>query len=153
MSSIGGEDHAPGKQDTVDIPSDKEPPVVSRIACDSENSDTVTKEVSPDHACTAEESCSEREISENKTPVHDHESLPDVVRSSQEVDKSIKSPPIDTSQTSVWLRETKTSDSSKEEKGLTQDEPKEDDSSATAEENDEWLDILGTGHLKKKVNT
>ena len=144
MSSIGGEDHAPGKQDTVDIPSDKEPPVVSRIACDSENSDTVTKEVSPDHACTAEESCSEREISENKTPVYDHESLPDVVRSSQEVDKSIKSPPIDTSQTS---------DSSKEEKGLTQDEPKEDDSSAIAEENDEWLDILGTGHLKKKVNT
>ena len=143
MSSIGGVDGTPDKEDSVAIPSDKEPPAAPRVACDSENSDIISKELSPDHACTADESCSEREVSDNKTPAHNHEGLPDVVKSSQEVDKSIKSPPIDTSEVN---------DSTKEEKDPTQGDPKED-SSATADESDEWLDILGTGHLKKKVNT
>lgn len=130
MSSVEGEDHVPDTEDKVDISSDAEPKIASRVACDSENGDAVTKEPSQDHACTADEPSSEQEVSENKTPAQNHESLPDV-------DKSIKSPPIDASPID---------DSSKKEKG-----GDAKDSSPTADD-DEWLDILGTGHLKKKVN-
>lgn len=136
MSCTEGEDHVPGKEDKLDSPSDKEPPV----ACNSENSDTLNKELSSDHACTAHDSHSVQEVLETKTPAQNDEVLPDVVKSSQEVDKPIKSPPIDTSMMDGGT---------KEEKGPDQGDAK--DSSAADDENDEWLDILGSGHLKKKI--
>ena len=139
MSSINGEDPISVKDNKANTPSDKESAVGSRVARDSENGDIVTKELSPDHTCTADKSCSEQEALENKTP--SDESLPDVITSSQEVDKSIKSPPIETSHEN---------DGSGAEKVPDQEAVK--DSSPTADENDEWLDMLGSGHLKKKVD-
>ena len=136
MSSIDGEDHVPDK-DEADISSDKEP-VASRVARDSENGDGLTKEPSEDSTCTANEPCSEEEALENKMPSQNNETLPDVIKSSQEVDKSIKSPPIDTSY------------SSEAEKIPDQGNIKD---SSPATDDDEWLDILGSGHLKKKVDS
>ena len=146
MSSIDREDRIPGKDDKADTSSDKEPAVASRVARDSESGDAITIELSPDHTCTADKSCSEQEALENKTPSQNDESLPNVIKSSQEVDKSIKSPPIDASHTS---------NSSEAEKIPDHGDVK--DSSPTADDDDdddddEWLDILGSGHLKKKVD-
>ena len=129
MSSING-DHISDKDDKADTSSNKESAVGSRIARDSENGDAVTKELSPDHTCTADKSCSEQEALENKTPSQN-----------EGVDKSIKSPPIDTSLTNNGNGTEKIPD---------QGEVK--DASPTADDNDEWLDILGSGHLKKKVD-
>lgn len=137
MSLINGEQHVTSKEDKVNISSDNGPPAGFRVACDSENTDTVTKELSPEHACTADKSCSEQEAMENKTLPQNHESLPDVAKSSQEVDNSIKSPPIDTSFAATT------------EKTLDEDNAKD---LFTSDDNNEWLDILGTGHLKKKVD-
>ena len=134
MSSIDREQHATSKEDKV---SNNGPLAGSRVAVDSENSDTVTKELSPEHACTADKSCSEQEAMENKTIP---QSLPDVAKSSQEVDNSIKSPPIDTS-----LADDNTTTEKTLDKGNEKD-------SSTSDDSDEWLDILGSGHLKKKVN-
>ena len=139
MSSINGEDHVPDK---ADIPSDKEP-VASR---DSEIGDGVTKEPSGDLTCTADKPCIEEEASESNIPsqneeslpLQNDESLPEVIKSSQEVDKSIKSPPIDTSYTS------------EAEKIPDQVDIKD---SSPVPDDDEWLDILGSGHLKKKVHS
>ena len=141
MSSIDGEDHVSAKDDNADAPSDKESAVGSRVARDSENGEIVTKELNPDHMCTADKSCSEQDALDNKSPSQNNESLPDVITSSQEVDKSIKSPPLETSQTN---------NESEAEKVPDQENVK--DSSPTADDNDEWLDILGSGHLKKKVH-
>jgi len=140
MSSTNGEQHVTSKEDEKNISSENGPPPGSRVACDSENGDIVTKELSPEHTCTADKSCSEQEAVENKTPQQSHENLPNVAKSSQEVDNSIKSPPIDTSFTD---------DGNTTEKIL--DEGNDKDSS-TNDDSDEWLDILGSGHLKKKVN-
>ena len=140
MSSINGEDHLHDKDDKTDILSDKQPAAPSRVAPDSENGDAVTKERSPDRTSTASQSCSEQEASENKTPSQNGDSLPDVIKSSQEVDKSIKSPPIDTSPKNNGSEAEKIPDAGDVK-----------DSSPTVDDDDEWLDILGSGHLKKKV--
>lgn len=141
MSSINGEDRISVKDDKADTPSDKESTIESRVARDSENGGIVTEELSPDHTCTADKSCSEQDALENKSPSQNDKSLPDVITSSQEVDKSIKSPPIETSQTN---------NGSEVEKIPDQENVK--DSSPTTDDNDKWLDILGSGHLKKKVD-
>ena len=129
MSSIDGQDHVLGNEGKADVlNNNNELPAASRIAHDSENSESIAKEVSSSsHASTADESSGEQEA---------------VVKNSQEIDKSIKSPPIDTSP--------RTNNSGTTENTL-DDQGDAKDSSPTPDESDEWLDILGTGHLKKKV--
>lgn len=138
MSSNDEESNVSGKDN---IPNGNEPLVASRAACDSKSDNTlITKELSTDHARASDKSCSEEEAFEYKTPSQNHESLPDVAKSSQEVCNSIKSPSIDASHTNESKVAEKSPDSG-------------DVKSSSPDDSDEWVDILGTGHLKKKVDS
>lgn len=126
-------DCVPGKGYEVDIQSDKEPTVASKVACSSGNSNIRNIELSSDHAWTADVSVSpsKQEVATgNKAPAQNDEGLPDEIKSSQDAGKSIKSLPIDTG--------------SKEESSPA-DLPADDGGI------DEWLDLFWNGHRKKEI--